>query len=170
MARCFATPSIARRGSITGADVSEPFDYSETKERLLRAPKLTVADRADWEPRQGVYVFWLVSEPAACLKVGIAKRDLKNGKERSISGRLSNHFASNEDNTVFARHLAADSGCPWAAGFDFTNRDDRCRFLATKCVVQMLAIPGVTRSELEAFENYLEDELKPVYRGRVRRR
>lgn len=150
--------------------MSADLDYHELLKRLLAAPKQTKADRRAWETRQGAYVFWLDSVPSVCLKVGIALRALKGGKECSISGRLGNHFNSNVDNTVFAKHLRADKGSPWAAGFAFTDQKDRQRFLAERCVVQVIAVPNVTRPELEAFEDFLEEELRPVYRGRIRNR
>lgn len=168
--RQVATSSIVRSVSITGGAVSAALDYRELLRDLLASSRFTKADRPAWETRQGVYVFWVNSEPTVCLKVGIALRELKNGRECSISGRLGNHFNSNTRNTVLARHLEADKGSPWASDFDFTKQDDRKRFLAERCVVQMIAVPGVARPELEAFEDFLEDELQPVYRGRISNR
>lgn len=150
--------------------MSAAIDYSETKNRLLVAPRLTNANRKKWVRGQGAYAFWFDSTPPVCLKVGIALRQRKNGEDRSVYGRLSNHFNSNPDNSVLARHLAADSGSSWASGFNFTDRKDRQRFLAERCYVRALEITKVNRQELEAFEDYLEDELQPIYRGNVTKR
>lgn len=83
--------------------------------------------------------------------------------------RIRQHLSSNEANTVLARHLAADRDSPWGLGFDFTRRQERKRFLATKCVYQLLALPELGVDELDVFEAYVERQLCPCYMDYVRR-
>lgn len=110
----------------------------------------------------GAYVLWLDGAQPVCLKIGIANPGRRDG----VHGRLRNHFASNPNNTVLARHMAAD--CPsWAAGFDLASREERRRFLASRCYVQTVALPKLTRSALREFERYIEDQLQPLYCGVV---
>jgi hypothetical protein len=135
-------------------------------ERILRSSKITVADLRNVSPEQGVYIFWTNGSPAACLKVGIAGP--RRGK--GLRERLRLHWSSNLGNSVLARHLAADSRLTSADRLDFRNRETRRAFLAEKCCVQALPIPGVTRKELLAIESFLVAALSPAYVGRVLKR
>lgn len=104
---------------------------------------------------------WIASLP--CLKVGIAGP--RGGK--GLCDRLRLHFSSNPDNTVLARHMAADMTSSWAKDHDFRDREQRKKFLAEKCYFQTIGLPVLSRVQLEQFEDFLEQELKPKYMGRV---
>jgi hypothetical protein len=137
--------------------------YKEWLDTLKRGPHVT-KDTLHAVPRQqGAYVLWLDSNPPRCLKVGIAGP--RNGK--GLWGRITFHFSSNPNNTVLARHMAADSTSEWSREYDFSDQGYRRIFLATCCFFQTIGLPNLTRSELEGFERFLEQTLLPPYSGQV---
>jgi hypothetical protein len=113
---------------------------------------------------QGAYIWWLVDSPTTCLKVGRARL---GARKEGLRRRIRQHLSSNADNTVFARHLEADYGSSWCAGYDFRDRAQRRTFLETKCTFQVLALPELTEDELDGFEDFLEARLKPHYINHV---
>lgn len=139
--------------------------HTALMQRLLDAPMMRAAELGDVPKLQGVYVWWLDAPSHTCLKVG---RALLGRRSEGLRRRIRQHLSSNEANTVLARHLAADSASPWASGRTFTSRAERKQFLATKCVFQVLALPELSQQELDAFEVYLERELRPRYIDLVR--
>jgi hypothetical protein len=139
------------------------LDYNKALQHLSQSPRITRSS-LDRAPRQqGAYILWFDDNPLVCLKVGIAGP--RQGK--GLRGRLQYHFLSNPANTVLAKHLAADSTSGWAQGYGLTIREHRQEFLATRCFFQTIALPDLTREDLERFEVFIEKRLKPRYAGRV---
>jgi len=137
--------------------------FKEWLEALQRAPRVTKETLHTVSRQQGAYVLWFDGNPARCLKVGIAGP--RSGK--GLWDRIKFHFSSNPDNSVLARHMAADRVSEWSRGHDFGNREQRRRFLAARCFFQVISLPHLTRSQLEEFERFLERALLPPYRGPV---
>jgi len=134
-------------------------------ESLLHAPRLTAADLDSVARLQGVYVWWLGASRSTCLKVG---RALLGARNEGLRRRIGQHLSSNPDNTVFARHLAADKTSDWAAGVELEERRVRQLFLAERCQFQVLPLPDLTQPQLDAFEGFVEEQLKPRYIDYVR--
>lgn len=139
------------------------LDFDELLQRLLKSPRITKSSLDQVPRQQGAYILWLEENPAICLKVGIAGS--RQGK--GLRERVQFHFSSNPTNSVLARHMEADIDFGRALGYDFQDRLQRQQFLANKCFFQVIAIPNWNRRELKRFEDFLETQLNPRYKGRV---
>ena len=141
-------------------------DSTKHFRRLLNAPKSDPSSLSSVSQDQGVYAFWLRDDPSVCLKVGIAGP--RSGK--GLRERVHYHYSSNLENSVLARHLAADVTSSWSANRDFSVREQRRSFLAAECYCRALPVPGITASELRQLEVFVVGKLNPRYIGRVRRK
>lgn len=151
--------------SFQGGALSAPdVDFDALLKRLLASPRLTIAERRKIDKAQGVYAWWLIASPETCLKVG---RAFLGSRKDGLFRRIRHHFSSNEDTSVLACHLAADTTSPWCVGADLHDRPARRSFLATQCCVQVLPLPDLTERQVEQLEDYLEAKLKPRYIGKV---
>ena len=130
--------------------------------QLLGQPRLRGADLRKVPKRPGIYVIHLGLPDPLCLKVGIAGPRRKDG----LYGRLQLHFRSNPSNTVLAEHMIADATPVWATNSDFRIRADRSAFLKARCFFQILERQD-DESRLRELEGFLEDALRPRYRGSV---
>ena len=139
------------------------FNFNNLLQRLRRSPRIAKSSLSQVPRQQGAYVLWLDDNPPVCLKVGIA--GTRQGK--GLWERLEFHFSNNPDNTVLARHMAADIDFGQGQGYDFRDRPQRQQFLADKCFFQVISLPNWSREELRRFEDFLELRLNPKYRGRV---
>lgn len=145
-------------------------DYTSWLAKLRQGLEITTSNLDDAPTGQGLYVLWH-RRPTAdeCLKVGIAGPR----REKGLRERLDLHFGSNPNNSVLAKHMAADCQLARPAGFDFTVREERKTFLAKKCFFQTVELPaGMPRKELRDFEKWAEKDsgLDPRYIGRVKSR
>lgn len=141
-------------------------DFTKLFRRLLNAPELNPSSLGTVSQDQGIYTFWLRDDPSVCLKVGIAGP--RNGK--GLRERVRYHYSSNMENSVLARHLAADVTSPWSANRDFSVRKQRQSFLAVECHCRALPVPGITSSELRQLEAFVVGRLNPRYIGRIRKK
>jgi len=114
--------------------------------------------------QQGAYVIWLDSNPATCLKVGIAGPR----KGKGLWERIKYHFSNNPHNTPLAKHMAADISFGQEHGYDFRHRLQRKQFLEERCFFQVIPLPSWSKRELRRFEKFLELQLNPKYRGRIK--
>lgn len=133
---------------------------------LLNAPEVDPSSLGTVSQDQGVYAFWLRADPLVCLKVGIAGP--RSGK--GLRERVRYHYSSNIENSVLARHLAADVTSSWSANRDFSVRKQRQSFLAMECYCRALPVPGITSSQLRQLEALVVGRLNPLYIGRVRKK
>ena len=139
--------------------------HQDLLRQLLESPCVT-QEFLDWIPKERARtVLWLNSTPRVCLKIGIATPRWQEG----LRGRIRTHFRSDLQNTVLARHLAADTNSKWAEGWDFTDRHQRQQFLASKCYFQVLPLPKMDETDLRQSERFIQLELLPRYAGRVGR-
>ena len=69
------------------------------------------------------------------LKVGMTAR-----KGKGLKGRLSEHFSSNYNSSVLARHLYHDQELGMELGFDFKDKLQRQCFLRENCYFQVLPL------------------------------
>jgi hypothetical protein len=69
------------------------------------------------------------------LKVGMTTR-----KDKGLRGRLSEHFSSNYNSSVLARHLYHDQELGKQLGFDFKDKLQRQCFLKENCYFQVLPL------------------------------
>ncbi len=139
------------------------LDHKDLLQQLLNSSHISRASVNATPRQQGAYILWLDSTPPVCLKVGVAGPR----KGKGLWGRLRNHFSSNPDTSVLARHMAADSASPWTRGYEFQDREQRKKFLAERCYFQVIGLPTWSRVEIEQFEDFVEKALKPKYAGRV---
>jgi len=139
------------------------IDYDKALQQLLQSSYIAKLSLDQATRQQGIYILWLDSNPLVCLKTGMAGTRQGTG----IKGRLQLHFSSNPDNTVLARHLAADTTSDWVQNYDFEQREDRQEFLETQCFFQTVALPDLSKNDLKQFENFVEAKMKPKYAGRV---
>jgi hypothetical protein len=130
---------------------------------LQRSLKIHRSNVGAATSHQGLYVLWLEARNPTCLKVGIAGERGGQG----VRGRLKLHFSSHPDNSVLARHLAADTRSEWTTGTDFNRREDRQNFLRDTCYFQAVATPNLSRNELEHLEAEVIARLHPKYAGAV---
>jgi len=131
---------------------------------LLGAPRVYPASLQSVTTDQGVYALWFAGPPSVCMKVGIAGP--RRGK--GVRERLNLHYSSNPAGSVLAKHLAADVSSPWVIGKSLDDRATRRAFLTELCYFQVVATPGLSRTQLLALESWLIGKLKPCYVGRVR--
>ena len=115
--------------------------------------------------QQGAYILWLKNEPPVCLKVGIAGER----KGKGMQERIQFHYSSNLTNSVLAEHMEADFEFGQVQGYDFKDKKQRQHFLTDKCFFQVIALPSWKRKDIERFEKLLEFQLKPRYKGRIKR-
>lgn len=140
------------------------LNFENFLQQLLQSPPITKLSLKQQTPRQqGAYILWFDNVPPVCLKIGIAGPR----KGKGLLARLKNHFSGNPKVSVLARHMAADMTSLWWKGYNFQDRDQRQRFLIEKCYFQVISLPQLNRKELEMFEDFIEDKLKPRYAGRV---
>ena len=139
------------------------FNFNNLLQRLRGSPRIAKSSLNQVSRQQGAYVLWLDDNPPVCLKVGIAGPR----KGKGLWERLKFHFSSNPNNTVLARHMAADIDFSQTQGYDLRDRLQRQQFLVDKCFFQVIPLPNWSREELRRFEDFLELRLNPKYRGRV---
>jgi len=138
--------------------------YEDWRMRLMNSERVTVANLELVPSKPGAYALWMERQgKCILLKVGIAGPRRKDG----IRGRLCYHHRSNPTNTVFARHMSTDLELAQEVGYDFTQRWQRQKFLATFCFFKFIVIEDLNESELRSFESYLENRLQPRYKGEV---
>jgi hypothetical protein len=140
-------------------------NFEDLLRQLLCGSRITKLSLKATPKEQGAYILWLGSNPPVCLKVGVAGPRQGEG----LLARLRNHFSSNPDISVLARHMAADSISEWTRGYNFQDREQRKKFLAEKCYFQVISLPDISRITLEQFEDFVEDRLKPKYAGSVKK-
>ena len=139
------------------------FNFNNLLQRLRGNPRITKSSLNQVSRQQGVYVMWLDDNPPVCLKVGMAGP--RRGK--GLWERLKLHFSSNPENTVLAKHMMADIDFGHSQGYDFLDRLQRQQFLMDKCFFQVIPLPNWSGAELRRFENFLELNLNPKYKGRI---
>jgi hypothetical protein len=139
------------------------LDHEKAFQHLVQSPRITESSLGRAPRQQGTYVLWLDGDPLVCLKTGIAGPRQGQG----LRGRLQYHFSSNPASTILAKHLACDSTSDWVQSYDLRKREHKQEFLATRCFFQTVALPDLSRRDLERFEGFVEERLRPEYAGRV---
>jgi len=130
-------------------------------QELLSAPALRKPDLGQVPLVSGAYAWWWDQPTPTCLKVGIATPRRKDG----LRGRIGDHFTSSYGTTTFARHLHRDTESPWAAGRNFSARENRCAFLQACCYFRLIVLKELDEPTLRRFETFLEREMRPKYLG-----
>ena len=127
-----------------------PYLKEIHKSELIRTSAMAPIDR-------GVYLLWH-EETEVCLKVGMGV---------NLRNRLRQHFNSNVNTSVLARHLIADQSNKWSQVFNFRHQHERMRFISTECYFLTLPTPDMTNRELCLIESFLVGYYQPIYCGRV---
>ncbi len=105
------------------------------------------------------------------LKVGMTTR-----KGRGLKGRLSEHFSSNYNSSVLARHLCYDQELGKDLGFDFKDKLQRQRFLKENCYFQVLPLKQFNwcdnkkerEKRIKILRNIEKLEIEEILRKKIR--
>lgn len=95
------------------------------------------------------------------LKIGIATW---GKKEDGWKRRISDHYNSNFQSSVLARHLFNDYTLSKKFNIDLTKQSERKKFLGEHCYFKILPSPSMSDEELASCEKKIENEL----RGKIR--
>ncbi len=142
-------------------------DENNKSKRITFEDILWCLVHSDWEIKgdynncpmmRGFYlVFCELDIDEVYLKVGIATYGVnKDGLQR----RIKQHFTSNYDSSVLARHLNSDQTIMAMIGLDLTNQQNRAKFVKDHCYFKILPTPFLRDDELEPIETKIENELR----------